>query len=176
MLFHGWDDLGRVLVGVLVAYPLLVLILRVSGKRTLATMNAFDLVVTVALGSTLATTLLNSQVALAEGVLALGLLALAQFVVAWTTVRVRTVRSLAKSTPALLVRDGAMQHEVMKRERVTAGEVRQALRSQGIGSVEQVAAVVLETDGSFSVVPRSSAGSGSALTDAFPRDDAQATP
>jgi len=85
------SDPGR---GVL-AYVALVVFLRVSGKRTLSKMNAFDLVVTVALGSTLATVLLSKDVALAEGVLAFALLISLQFVVTWSSVRARWVRQLA---------------------------------------------------------------------------------
>ena len=58
------------------------MVLRISGKRTLATLNAFDFVVTVAVGSTVATVLLSFAVALAEGVLALTLLVTLQWVVA----------------------------------------------------------------------------------------------
>lgn len=83
MLFQRWSDLGQVLATSLLVYPTLVLVLRVSGKRTLAKMNAFDLVVTVALGSTLATILLSADVSLAEGVLALVLLVGLQLAVAW---------------------------------------------------------------------------------------------
>ena len=74
MLFQGWEGIARtILVGVL-AYVLLVVFLRISGKRTLAKLNAFDLVVTVALGSTLSAILLQESVALAEGAAALALL------------------------------------------------------------------------------------------------------
>ena len=67
MFFQGWTGVVRtVIVGVL-AYAGLVLVLRISGKRTLAKLNAFDLVVTVALGSILASILLQESVALAEG-------------------------------------------------------------------------------------------------------------
>lgn len=87
MLFQRWSDLGQVLATSLLVYPTLVLVLRVSGKRTLAKMNAFDLVVTVALGSTLATILLSADVSLAEGLLALVLLVGLQLAVAWVSVR-----------------------------------------------------------------------------------------
>ena len=70
MIFDTWFGLLRVLVVGTAAYAALVLLLRASGKRTLAKLNAFDLVVTVALGSTLATVLLSKDVALAEGLLA----------------------------------------------------------------------------------------------------------
>jgi len=63
MLFDSWTGLGRVLLVGVLAYSALVLTLRVSGKRTLTKLNAFDLVVTVALGSTLATVLLSKDVA-----------------------------------------------------------------------------------------------------------------
>ncbi|MCE7082440.1 DUF421 domain-containing protein [Streptomyces sp. ST2-7A] len=163
MFFDSWTDLLRVAVVALVAYPALIALLRLSGKRTLAKMNAFDLVVTVALGSTLATILLNRDVSLSEGVLALAMLILLQFVSAMASVRSRRVRKLLKSEPALLLRDGRFLTDAMERHRVPRDEVRQAIRSQGIGAVEDVAAVVLETDGTFSVIPRSSVGTGTSF-------------
>ena len=60
MLFDSWAGLGRVVLIGTLAYGALVLLLRISGKRTLSKLNAFDLVVTVALGSTLATVLLSN--------------------------------------------------------------------------------------------------------------------
>lgn len=80
MFFDSWTGLGRVLLVGTFAYVALVAILRISGKRTLTKLNAFDLVVTVALGSTLATVLLSRSVALAEGVLAMVLVFL-QFMI-----------------------------------------------------------------------------------------------
>lgn len=146
------------------AYVLLVALLRVSGKRTLATTNAFDLVVTVALGSTLATVLLSADVAWTEGVLALALLIAAQFVVAWLAVRVRGVRRAVRSSPTLLVREGHLRPDALRRQRVTHTEVLQAVRSQGLGGLDRVSAVVLETDGSFSVIPTTQAGDHTALS------------
>jgi uncharacterized membrane protein YcaP (DUF421 family) len=70
-LFESWSTSFRTAVVRVLAYVMLVGVLRVSGKRTLAKMHAFDLVVTVALGSTLATILLSKDVALAEGITAL---------------------------------------------------------------------------------------------------------
>jgi uncharacterized membrane protein YcaP (DUF421 family) len=74
------------------AYVVLVVFLRLSGLRTLSKLNAFDLVVTVALGSTLATVLLTKDVALADGALAFALLIALQFVVTWSSVRVGWLR------------------------------------------------------------------------------------
>ena len=70
---------------------------------------------------------------------------------------------MLKSEPTLLVRDGRLLEGALRAQRVTDGEIRQAVRSQGIGGIEQVAAVVLETDGTLSVIPASQAGQLTAL-------------
>lgn len=153
MFFENWEGLFRtVLVGIL-AYLGLILLLRVSGKRTLSKMNAFDLVVTVALGSTLATVLLSKDTALAEGIVALALLILLQFIITWLSVRSRTVSRLVKAEPKLLFHRGEFLWGALKAERVNEVEILQAMRRNGISRQEEVEAVVLETDGSLSVVP-----------------------
>jgi uncharacterized membrane protein YcaP (DUF421 family) len=75
-------------------YAFLIFALRAPGKRALSKMNAFDLVVTVALGSTLAMVLLSKDVTLAEGALALALLIGLQFAVTWSSVRARWVQQI----------------------------------------------------------------------------------
>jgi uncharacterized membrane protein YcaP (DUF421 family) len=158
MFFDGWAGLMRVVVVGALAYIGLVALLRVSGKRTLSKMNAFDLVVTVALGSTLATILLSNDVALAEGMVAFALLIGMQLAITWLSVRSRTIRQLVKAEPSLLVHRGELLTQAMRRERVTEAEVLAAIRAQGIGSLDQAESVVLETDGSFSAIRRSSSG------------------
>lgn len=163
MFFSGWDSLVRTLVVGVLAYVALVVFLRISGKRTLSKMNAFDLVVTVALGSTLATILLAKDVALAEGMLAFALLISLQFVVTWSSVRARWVRRLATGEPLMLLYCGEMLPGALRKARVTRDEVRAAVRSSGSGSLDNVYAVVLETDGSFSVVQSAEGGGDSSL-------------
>lgn len=155
MFFDSWYGLVRVVVVGGLAYGSLVLLLRISGNRTLSKMNAFDLIVTVALGSTLATILLTERVALIEGVVGMALLIGLQWSVTWLSVRSPTVSDLVKSEPVLLLFDGRMLSGQMRRARVTEDEVLAAIRGHGSASLDDVRAVVLETDGSFSVVRRS---------------------
>lgn len=143
--------LRTLIIGVL-AYAALLLFLRLTGKRTLSKMNAFDLVVTVALGSTLATVVLSKDVALAQGALGLFLLVGLQYAITWSIIRAPWVRRLVTGEPKLLVRDGQMLEQAMRHERVAAVEVLAAVRSAGLASLDQARAVILETDASFSVI------------------------
>jgi uncharacterized membrane protein YcaP (DUF421 family) len=163
MFFDSVHDLLRVVLVGTLAYIGCVVLLRLSGNRTLSKMNSFDLVVTVAFGSTLSSILITKDIALAEGLLAIALLILLQFVITWLSVRSSTINALIKTAPTLLLKDGRMLDEAMARVRITKDEIRTAVRQQGSGGLEQIAAVVLETDGSLSVIPRDKMGSGSAL-------------
>jgi uncharacterized membrane protein YcaP (DUF421 family) len=176
MLFQSWTGLGRVLLVGTLAYAALVLLLRISGKRTLSKLNAFDLVVTVALGSTLATVLLSKSVALAEGVLALCLLVSLQYAIAWLSVRSSGFQGLIKAEPTLLVHRGRFLAGAMRAERITREEILAAVRASGDPDQGQIAAVVLETDGSLSVVPNAGAGAIPALDTVRRIDDDHATP
>jgi uncharacterized membrane protein YcaP (DUF421 family) len=163
IFFDNWETLFRTLIIGVLAYVSLVMLLRISGRRTLSKMNAFDMVVTVALGSTLATILLNRDVALAEGVLAFALLIGMQYLVTWSSVRMPWVRKIVTGEPALLVYEGKLLPSALKRARVTEDEIHSAVRSAGRQTFEQIKAVVLETDGSFSVVQHEDAQATSSL-------------
>ncbi|QJE02478.1 DUF421 domain-containing protein [Massilia forsythiae] len=102
------------------------------------------------------------KLSLATGLAAIALLIGLQFAITWTSVRSRFVSDIVKTVPTLVVQDGRFLDAAMKEVRVTADEVRSALRRCGIGTMEQVAAVVLESDGSLSVMSVSQAGDRSA--------------
>ncbi|EME64070.1 hypothetical protein G352_13662 [Rhodococcus ruber BKS 20-38] len=165
MWFDSWSALVRVLAVGSAAYVALVVVLRVSGKRTLAKLNAFDLVVTVALGSTLATILLSADVSWSEGIVALALLAGLQYLAAFVSSRWPRGRTVLTARPILLVEHGTVLASALRQQRVSPAEVRQAVRASGAGDLGRVAAVVLETDGSMSVVTGDRYGDGSALDD-----------
>lgn len=155
MIFDNWQDLVRILLVGTAAYAALIVILRVTGKRTLSKMNAFDLVVTVALGSTFSSALMDSSVSLAEAGLAFGLLTGLQFAVTCASVRSGLVQRLVKADPTLVFFEGRMISSALRSQRVTEAEILAAIRAAGRASTAGVLAVVLETDGSFSVLGRS---------------------
>ncbi|MEQ8821276.1 MAG: DUF421 domain-containing protein [Sumerlaeia bacterium] len=158
MLFTAWQDLARTAIVGTLAYLALVFLLRISGKRTLSKMNAFDLVVTVALGSTLAATMLNKSITLAEGATGFFVLVAVQYILTWLSVRSRFVRRLVKSEPTLLAFRGQMLERAMKEQRVTQDELASALRHSGAAGLEDIEAVVLETNADLTIVKKSGQG------------------
>lgn len=165
-MFNSWSALFNTIIIGTLAYFVLIILLRISGKRTLSKWNAFDFVVTVAFGSILATTLLSKNTSLIQGALGFAVLVVLQSIISWLSVRYPQMQNLIKSQPALLLYQGQLRHDTLKRERVTEGEIRAAVRSNGIAALEDVEAVVLETNGSFSVIEKiGSESSESALED-----------
>jgi uncharacterized membrane protein YcaP (DUF421 family) len=165
MIFDSFEALVRTFIVGTISYILLIALLRVSGKRTLAKWNAFDFIVTIAFGSLLATMLLSQDTSLVQGVFGFALLVLLQYVLSWLSTHYAEVRGLIKSQPTLLLYQGEFRHPTLRKQRVTEGEIRTAIRNRGIAAIEDVEAVVLETDGSFSVLRRFEASSTSALSD-----------
>lgn len=154
MLFQNWSGIVRTILVGTMAYVTLVLFLRISGKRTLSKLNAFDLVVTVALGSTLSAITLQESVALAEGATALALLILLQFLVTFFSVRARWFAKAIRAEPTLLIRNGQVCSKAMKRQRVTTDEARSAIRASGGNDIDEVKSLILESDGTLSVILR----------------------
>lgn len=165
MFVDSWSALLHTLVVGSFGYIALIILLRLSGKRTLSKWNAFDFIVTVAFGTVLGSILLSTDTSLIQGVLGFGLLLLLQFLITWFSVRSKDVQGLIKANPTLLLHQGKFQHNALKRERVTEGEIRAAIRANGGAALEDVEAVVLETDGSFSVIEQNQGSSASALVD-----------
>lgn len=161
MIFDDWYGLLRVVIVGLCAYLALVVMVRIAGKRSLGKMTAFDLVVTVALGSTLSSIILSRGVALLEGLLAMALLLGLQTLVAWLSSRFPAINELTKSAPVVLYADGCFDTRRMLAERITRDDVMAAVRGQGIQSLEGVAQVAIESNGALSVVRKPEASDSS---------------
>lgn len=166
MFFQDWPTLARTLLIAPLAYLALLFVVRVSGKRALAKLNAFDLIVTVALGSVLASVAVSPDITLASGAVAFTVLIGLQYTIAVLSVRLPAFRPLVKARPTLLLEHGELREQAMQDQRVARPEILQVLRQHGLGSVGDAAAVVLETDGTLSVLKDApSSPEGSTLAD-----------
>ncbi|MBA3602817.1 MAG: DUF421 domain-containing protein [Parachlamydiaceae bacterium] len=166
MFFDSWYAIVQVFVTSLFAFSILIILLRVSGKRTLSKWNAFDYIVTIALGSILASVIMSKDIVVSEGILASFLLIAFQFIITWLYVRISWIEDWIKAKPTLLYYKNQFFSDKMKKQRVSKSEILAAIRASGCASLEKIEVVVLETDGSFSVIKRSENNeSNSALED-----------
>lgn len=150
--FESWTGILRIICVAPVAYMAMVLLLRVSGKRTLSKMNAFDFVVTIALGSILASVALMQNIPLANGVVAILSFIVFQFLFTWLSVRVKAVKNLITSSPTMIFYKGDFLYPVMKKERITVEEIYSAARQKGLSALDGIDMIILETTGDISII------------------------
>lgn len=164
VFFSGWGPIARTAISTSVAYLILVVLLRIAGPRVLAKWYAFDLIVTVALGSTFANNVLSRDTTIAQAAVGFVILIGLQIVISWVVLHWSPARVVVNANPAMILRDGKFLDQPMRSQRVAEADIRAAVRQHGYACLEDVDAVILEADGTFSVIARI-AGSASALAD-----------
>jgi len=147
------EDIFRVLTSAVIVYFLIIVYIRLLGKRSTSELNNFDWIVTVSVGSIVASTVILEDISVTEGGIGIFILMMLQFIVTKLMYNLSAFREVVKSTPQLLLFEGEFIDENMKKERILKPEVYAALRQSGLKSVKQVYAVVLETNSKISVIP-----------------------
>ncbi|MGB3456431.1 MAG: YetF domain-containing protein [Litorimonas sp.] len=162
--FDGWQSLFNVAVGAAILYPLLVVLIRLAGKRSVSKMNNFDWIVTVAVGSVIASGIVFDSVTVTDAILGTALLlGLQRVLTQWMAGSGSATRAIV-STPTLMLHEGRMLRDAMRRERISEEEIHSALRASGFSDPAAAYAVVLESNAELTVIPRE-AGDGPALRD-----------
>lgn len=169
--FESWYSVGRTVTLTIVGFTALIVLLRVSGKRTLSKLNVFDFVFVVAVGSMFASTIIEKDITLVEGMSGLITLVLIQVVLARVAARWPAAERIINGSPTLLLARGKFIPHALRKERVTEEEVRAAIRAKGINRVEDVHAVILENDGTLSVAWEAKGPGHSSLVDATVPED-----
>jgi uncharacterized membrane protein YcaP (DUF421 family) len=143
LLFDGWASIVRVVASSAAIYVIVVVALHVIGARALAKMSAYDLVVTITLGSLVAATPITAGLSLADGAAAVLTFLLLQELTRQLQARSPRVHHLVRERPCLVLWDGEMLEDRMRQIAVTTDEVRAAVRRAGMYSLADAQAVVL---------------------------------
>ncbi|WOI52494.1 DUF421 domain-containing protein [Parvularcula sp. LCG005] len=165
VFYDGLAPLLRTLIIGVTGYVGILVMLRATGKRTLSKFNMFDFIITVAFGSVLATMLLSKEVVLAQGLMAIAVLVLLQLAVTYFSTRFSAVEDVIKAEPRLLYRNGQIIEKALKDERVSRTELISAARENGYGSLDQIGAMILETDGTITAIGVDKLGPAAVLKD-----------
>jgi uncharacterized membrane protein YcaP (DUF421 family) len=150
--FQSPSGLLRVFASAVLTYVFVVILVRVTGKRSTSQLNNFDWIVTVAIGSIIGATIVTDSLPLLEGLTGIATLFAVQFVVTWLSTRSRSFSRAVRASPTMLLYRGEFIEEAMLKERVTKEEVLSAIRESGLHELSDADAVVLESDANFSVL------------------------
>jgi uncharacterized membrane protein YcaP (DUF421 family) len=148
--FPGTHVLLQIVLRTGVIYLLVLIGVRLSGKREVGQMTPFDLTLLLLLSNSVQNAMTGPDTSLLGGAVAASTLLVFNYLVADVSGGSRRFRKLVQGEPSLLVHDGKVIESHMEKERVSMDELHRALREHGIQSVDQVALSVLEVDGSIS--------------------------
>jgi uncharacterized membrane protein YcaP (DUF421 family) len=148
--FPGAPVLLQIVLRTGVIYLLVLIGVRLSGKREVGQMTPFDLTLLLLLSNSVQNAMTGPDTSLLGGAVAAATLLVMNFVLADFSGRSRRFRRFVQGEPSLLVHDGKVIESHMLRERVSMDELHRALREHGISCTDQVALAVLEVDGSIS--------------------------
>lgn len=150
MLFPGGHVLLQIVLRTGVIYLLVLIGVRLSGKREVGQMTPFDLTLLLLLSNSVQNAMTGPDTSLLGGIIAAATLLILNYLVADVSGGSRRIRRLIEGQPTLLIHDGKIVDAHMAKEHVSLDELHRALREHGINACDQVALAVLEVDGSIS--------------------------
>jgi uncharacterized membrane protein YcaP (DUF421 family) len=148
----AWVIIARTLVVFLSVF----IVLRVAGKRELGQMTVFDLVVILLISNAVQNAMVGPDLSVQGGILAAVTLVALDRVVAAFRLRGGLWSRLLEGSPSVLVEEGELVEPNLRRERLERSELEMVMREHGVDSLADVKLAVLETDGSISIVPKTS--------------------
>ena len=154
LFFDNIDKLGRIVLTAVTVYVLIVIITKVSGKRSTSQLNNFDWIVTVMIGSLGASTILLKDIPLIEGISSILVLYVMQFLVTKYASISPQFSSFILSEPRIVFYQGQFLPDAMRAERLTRQELECAMRSEGVNSFDDVEAIVFESDPQLTIIPK----------------------
>ena len=154
LFFDNIDKLGRIIVTAVMVYVLIVIITKVSGKRSTSQLNNFDWIVTVMIGSLGASTILLKDIPFIEGASSIVALYVMQFLVTKYASISPEFSSFILSEPRIVFYQGQFLPDAMRDERLTRQEIECAMRSEGVNSFDDIEAIVFESDAKLTIIPK----------------------
>jgi uncharacterized membrane protein YcaP (DUF421 family) len=148
------ESLSGLIIRVVLFYFVILLSMRLMGKREIGQLSIFDLVVSVMIAEVSAMSLESSDASITRGLFIIGILILLQIGMSWLTLKSVTMRSLIEGQPTLIVSSGKIRDKEMRRTRYSMSDLMTQLREKNIASVADVEFAVLETTGKLSVFPK----------------------
>jgi uncharacterized membrane protein YcaP (DUF421 family) len=146
-----WQQVGMTAARGLLVYVVMLVVIRLLGKRTVGNFTAFDLLVALMLGEVV-DEIIYGDVTLAQGFTAIIVVAAAKYATSWLTYGSERLSLLLEGKPTELVKEGELQRDALRSELMNELDVMAALRLQSVSDVREVKSAILEVDGAVSVI------------------------
>jgi uncharacterized membrane protein YcaP (DUF421 family) len=140
-----------------VMFAVVFLLIRILGKRELAEMTPFEFVMLVVIGDLIQQGITHNDFSLTGATLAVSTFMFWGLVLNWFSNKSRRAEKILDSEPAVVVREGELVRDNLKRNRMTVSELESEMRLAGIAHLSQVAWGILETNGKISFIERNGA-------------------
>src|SRR5664280_3284223 len=150
MSIPWWEFLIR---GVVV-YVFLIVLLRLTGKRQVGQLSPFDLVLLLVLSNAVQNSMNGGDNTITGGLILATTLVVLNWIVGWLTYHSKHIETFVEGMPVILIHDGKIYHESMRRVQMTQHELEASLRANGCAGPEEVRFAVLENNGQFTVIPK----------------------
>lgn len=149
---HVWGLLLRITL----FYFVTLASMRLMGKREIGKLSIFDLVISIMIAEVSATALMDHEITIGGGLLIIGTLVMLQIGMSWLTLKSISLRNLVDGQPTLLIANGKIRDDEMRRTRYSLSDLMTQLREKDVASVSDVEFAILETTGKLSVFPKAS--------------------
>jgi len=155
-IYASLPIIGKVLLTVLAIFSIVILITRISGLRTFAKISSFDFASTIAVGSIIATIILNPGQSILKGGIALAGILLFQTIFTFLVRKIPAFEKLVTNKPLLIMKDGIILEDNLHSSNLSEEDLIAKLREANVIDFDEVLAVVLESTGDVSVLHTSS--------------------
>ncbi|WP_324715786.1 DUF421 domain-containing protein [Carboxydochorda subterranea] len=152
---HAWLHPLSLAAKTFFFYILLLVVVRVMGKREIGTLSPWDLVLTIMLAELAALPIENSNVSVVEGAVPIFTLLVTQLLMSWASLKSTTARNIIAGTPSIVVKDGRIVEQELRRLRYGVDDLMEQLRQKNLPNISDVEVAILETNGQLSVIPKS---------------------
>jgi uncharacterized membrane protein YcaP (DUF421 family) len=144
----------------LFAYLLILLVMRLMGKREIGKLSVFDLAVFVMIADLAVIIIEDTRVPLIKGLIPIATLLLGQLTLSYLSLKSTRLRQLVDGQPSILIKNGRIMEEEMAKQRYNLDDLMTQLREKNISDIADVEFAILETSGKLSVIPRTSVEEG----------------
>lgn len=172
-----WNhEIGTVLLRTLLVYFIVFLALRLMGKREIGKLSVFDLVISIMIAEGAVIVIENTKESVWIGLAPIGLVVLLQIIMSWVTLKNRAIRNWFEGTPSIIIRNGKLNRQEMRKQRYSLDDLMLQLREHDITDIGEIDYAVLETTGKLSIVRHEENANGSEGSDLFSQFRYEALP